>query len=70
VQATAQTRGQTFDSLFFFYRLALNILSANLSPAIERIVVMAFRGLNFWLPMLAGFFLLRKTKIFGPRQEA
>ncbi|MGA9098363.1 MAG: lysylphosphatidylglycerol synthase transmembrane domain-containing protein [Methanotrichaceae archaeon] len=29
------------------------------------VVVLAFRGLDFWLPMLLGFFLLRRAKIFG-----
>ncbi len=27
------------------------------------LVVLAFRGLNFWIPMLLGFFLLRKVEI-------
>lgn len=29
------------------------------------VVVLAFRGLDFWLPMLIGFFLLRRSKIFS-----
>ena len=29
------------------------------------VVVLAFRGLDFWLPMLVGFFLLRRAKISG-----
>jgi uncharacterized protein (TIRG00374 family) len=33
------------------------------------VVVLAFRGLNFWLPMLIGFFLLRRVKIFGSMEK-
>ncbi len=32
-------------------------------------IVMAFRALNFWLPMLMGFILLRRVKIFKPKYE-
>jgi uncharacterized protein (TIRG00374 family) len=34
------------------------------------LIVLAFRGLNFWLPMLAGFFLIRKVRLFGPTGKA
>jgi uncharacterized protein (TIRG00374 family) len=50
--------------------MALVYASLGIHRTIAVLVVLAFRGLNFWLPMLAGFFLLRKVKIFGPKQEA
>jgi uncharacterized protein (TIRG00374 family) len=34
------------------------------------LIVLAFRGLNFWLPMLLGFILFRRLKIFGPKNGA
>lgn len=34
------------------------------------LIVLAFRGLNFWLPMLLGFILLRRVKILEPKHEA
>jgi uncharacterized protein (TIRG00374 family) len=34
------------------------------------LIVLAFRGLNFWLPMLLGFILLRHVKILGTKRGA
>lgn len=50
--------------------MALVYTSFGIHRVNAALVVLAFRGLNFWLPMLAGFFLIRKVKIFGPKQEA
>ena len=50
--------------------MALVYTSLGIHRTIAVLIVLAFRGLNFWLPMLVGFFLLRKVKIFGPKQEA
>jgi uncharacterized protein (TIRG00374 family) len=50
--------------------MALVYASLGIHRTMAVLVVLAFRGLNFWLPMLVGFFLLRKVKIFGPKQEA
>ncbi len=33
------------------------------------VVVLAFRGLDFWLPMLIGFILLRKVRIFSSMEN-
>jgi len=49
--------------------MALVYASFGIHRVNATLVVLAFRGLNFWLPMLAGFFLIRKVKIFGPKQE-
>ena len=49
--------------------MALVYASLGIHRTMAVLVVLAFRGLNFWLPMLVGFFLLRKVKIFGPKQE-
>jgi len=49
--------------------MALVYASFGIHRVNAALVVLAFRGLNFWLPMLAGFFLIRKVKIFGPKQE-
>ena len=50
--------------------MALVYSSLGIHRTVAVLIVLAFRGLNFWLPMLVGFFLLRKVKIFGPKQEA
>ncbi len=47
--------------------LAYNSLGVNGMTAAA--VVLAFRGLDFWLPMLVGFFLLRRAKIFVTREK-
>jgi uncharacterized membrane protein YbhN (UPF0104 family) len=50
--------------------MALVYTSFGIHRVDAALVVLAFRGLNFWLPMLAGFFQIRKVKIFRPKQEA
>lgn len=50
--------------------MALVYASLGIHRTMAVLVVLAFRGLNFWLPMLIGFFLLRKVRIFGPKQKA
>jgi len=50
--------------------MTLVYASLGIHRTIAVLVVLAFRGLNFWLPMLVGFFLLRKVKIFGSKKEA
>ena len=50
--------------------MALVYTSFGIHRVYAALVVLAFRWLNFWLPMLAGFFLIRKVKIFRPKQEA
>lgn len=48
--------------------MALVYASLGIHRTMAVIVVLAFRGLNFWLPMLLGFFLLRRVKIFGSKE--
>lgn len=50
--------------------MALVYASLGIHRTMAVLVVLAFRGLNFWLPMLIGFFLLRKVRIFGSKQKA
>jgi len=50
--------------------MALVYTSLGIHGVIATIIVLAFRGLNFWLPMLLGFILLRRVKILKPKQEA
>lgn len=38
--------------------------------AVATIVVLAYRGLSFWLPLLAGFFLLQRLKSLGAEEQA
>lgn len=45
--------------------MALAYTSLGVKGMTATVVVLAFRGLNFWLPMLMGFLMLRRTKIFG-----
>jgi phosphatidylglycerol lysyltransferase len=40
-------------------------------PAVQAAIVsLTFRGLTFWLPFLAGFLLLRKTRTFGGKARS
>ncbi|MCK9440169.1 MAG: flippase-like domain-containing protein [Methanothrix sp.] len=43
--------------------MALVYTSLGIHGFIAALIVLAFRALNFWLPMLLGFILLRKVKI-------
>jgi len=45
--------------------MAIAYNSLGVQGTTATVIVLAFRGLDFWLPMLIGFFLLRKSKIFG-----
>ena len=44
--------------------MALVYASLGIHRTMAVLVVLAFRGLNFWLPMLVGFFLLRKVRFY------
>ncbi|MDD1748429.1 MAG: flippase-like domain-containing protein [Methanothrix sp.] len=50
--------------------MALVYTSLGIHGVIAALIVLAFRGLNFWLPMLLGFILLRRVKILKPKHEA
>lgn len=45
--------------------MTLVFTSLAVPPAQSTIVSLTFRGLTFWLPLLIGFILLRRVKIFG-----
>jgi uncharacterized protein (TIRG00374 family) len=45
--------------------MALVYTSLNVPAAKATAIVLAFRGLTFWLPLAVGFFLLRRVKSFG-----
>lgn len=38
--------------------------------ATATVISLSFRGFTFWLPMLAGFFLLRRLKLFTPSERS
>ncbi|MDX1664719.1 MAG: flippase-like domain-containing protein [Candidatus Promineifilaceae bacterium] len=38
--------------------------------AVATIVVLAYRGLSFWLPLLVGFFMVQRLKSLGARERA
>lgn len=44
--------------------------SFGVPTAAATIVVLAYRGLSFWLPLLAGFFLLQRLKSLGAQEQA
>jgi uncharacterized protein (TIRG00374 family) len=44
--------------------MALAYKSLGIQGTTATVVVLAFRGLDFWLPMILGFFLLRRAKLF------
>ena len=50
--------------------MALVYTSLGIQGFIAALIVLAFRSLNFWLPMLLGFILFRKVKILKPMQGA
>ncbi|MFZ2470753.1 MAG: lysylphosphatidylglycerol synthase domain-containing protein [Methanothrix sp.] len=50
--------------------MALVYTSLGIQGFIAALIVLAFRSLNFWLPMLLGFILLRKVNILKPMQGA
>jgi phosphatidylglycerol lysyltransferase len=49
--------------------MALTFTSLGISGAVATTVVLAFRGLTFWIPMLLGFFAVQRMQIFGPAQR-
>ncbi len=50
--------------------MALVYTSLGIHGFIAALIVLAFRALNFWLPMLLGFILLRRVKILKPKLGA
>lgn len=44
--------------------MALTYTSLGVPSAIATAVTLSFRGLTFWIPVLVGFFMLRRTKTF------
>ncbi|MEZ4729331.1 MAG: flippase-like domain-containing protein [Caldilineaceae bacterium] len=44
--------------------------SLGLPLATATVISLTFRGLTFWLPMLAGFFLLRRLKLFTAAERS
>lgn len=50
--------------------LPVTLNGLGLSNAAATIVVLAYRGLAFWLPMLAGFFMLQRLRSLGGREQA
>lgn len=49
--------------------MALTFTSLGIPGAVATTVVLAFRGLTFWIPMLLGFFAVQRMQIFGPPQR-
>ena len=49
--------------------MALVYASLGVPAARATTVTLAFRGLTFWLPLVIGFFLLRRVKSFGAEQR-
>ncbi len=45
-------------------------ISLGVPSAVATIVVLAYRGLTFWLPLLIGFFLLRRLKSLGAEERS
>lgn len=48
----------------------LVLISLGVPAAVAAVVVLAFRGLSFWLPLLIGFVLLQRLKTFSPAERA
>jgi phosphatidylglycerol lysyltransferase len=48
------------------------VIFASLGVPISRatVISLAFRGLSFWIPLLVGFFLLRRLKLFTPSERS
>jgi len=49
--------------------MPLVFTSFTVPPAVATIVVLAYRGLSFWLPLLTGFFLLQRLQSLGAREQ-
>jgi phosphatidylglycerol lysyltransferase len=50
--------------------MALVYTSLGVRAETATVVSLAFRGLTFWLPLVLGFFLLRRVRSFRPQQSA
>jgi phosphatidylglycerol lysyltransferase len=50
--------------------MALTYTSLGVPSETATIVVLAFRGLTFWLPLLLGFILIRRTSTFGGGEQS
>jgi phosphatidylglycerol lysyltransferase len=48
----------------------LVLISLGIPAATATVVVLAFRGLSFWLPLGLGFFLLQRIKTFSAGEQA
>jgi phosphatidylglycerol lysyltransferase len=49
--------------------MALTFTSLGISGAVAATVVLAFRGLTFWIPMLLGFFAVQRMQMFDANQR-
>ena len=49
--------------------MALVFTSLGIPGAVATTVVLAFRGLTFWLPMLLGFFAVQRMQLFSSNQR-
>ena len=49
--------------------MPLTFIALGVPGAVATIVVLAFRGLTFWLPLLAGFILMQRLKSLGAEEE-
>lgn len=49
--------------------MALTFTSLGISGAAATTVVLAFRGLTFWIPMLLGFFAVQRMQLFASDQR-
>jgi uncharacterized membrane protein YbhN (UPF0104 family) len=50
--------------------MALVFISLGFPSQVATAIALAFRGLTFWLPVLAGFVVLRRLQPFGMAGEA
>jgi phosphatidylglycerol lysyltransferase len=49
--------------------MALTFTSLGIPGAVAATVVLAFRGLTFWIPMLLGFLAVQRMQVFGQSQR-
>lgn len=49
--------------------MALTFASLNIPLAVATIIAITYRGLNIWLPVIIGFFLIRRVHTFAPSQS-
>lgn len=50
--------------------MALAYKSLGVRGMTATVVVLVFRGLDFWIPMALGFLLLRRAKLFRPKERS